>query len=134
MRNTRRHRRFKYLVIGAAALGVVTSCGGGPSNGFLELELSQPDMETSAELPIAMCSRGAIQAFGDSWKVSLDEERGGAWVRVIITTPEGDRMVGSMVDSQGLTPWFSGSGSTVLRPEDDPNGEASTAELAWLCD
>ena len=80
-----------------------------------------------------MCERRVIHAQGDSFSVRLDEERGGVWIEAIITAPSGDRLVGSMVDSDELVPHFSGSGSTVPHPEEDRNGEASVADLAWLC-
>lgn len=124
-------RRLTFIAL--ATLALATACSQGPSNGFLSLDLSHAGSVTNVELPIETCFPGFFNASGDSWSVGLEEEEGGRYVELVIVTPDGERLVGAMDDSDGLTPNFSGSGSAELIPDGASDAEPATAEMAWLC-
>ncbi|HEX5721403.1 MAG TPA: hypothetical protein VFZ06_01490 [Acidimicrobiia bacterium] len=112
---------------------VLVACAERQAVDTIELELSHPTGQAiSADPSIDFCSSGFITASG-RWQVHLEEEGGGAEVAVMVTSPSGERFHGVLDDSEQLEPGFSGSGTAKLYPEDNPNAEPSTLQVAWLC-
>lgn len=120
----------EHLVVGTAML-ILAGCSDEPA--AIQLELSA----TTVEIPVSMCQWGLIAADDGSWAVALDDHQSADdqfWVEVVVDTPDGDRLVGTMVRTDQLNPNFPGTGSVELRPDGDPEAQVSTAALSWDCD
>jgi hypothetical protein len=98
------------------------------------MHLVQSGSEQNLDLPVTACREGDIQASDGSWGIQLDERNGGEFVQVTLTTPEGEYLAGVMLNGDAVGPFFSGSGSVGVSPEDYPNAGGADLDLSWLCD
>jgi hypothetical protein len=133
MRRSRSHRHLGVLAA-LLLLPTAASCSDRVPNNVVQMHLAQSGSEQNLDLSVTACREGDIQASDGSWAIQLDEKNGGEFVEVILTTPEGARLAGVMLDGDAVGPFFSGSGSVVVSPEDDPNAAGTELELSWLCD
>lgn len=133
MRRSRSHRRLG-LVAALLLLPTTASCSDRVPNNVVQMHLAQSGSEQNVDLPVVACWEGVIRASDGSWDIGIDERNGGEFVEITLATPEGEQLAGVMLDADEVGPFFSGSGSVVVSPDDDPNAAATNLDLTWLCD